>query len=259
VGRFLQTKQLSSLQPSFLFLMSMNIRSVLIGTCIASLVFLVPINVHAQSITDIPPPLFQPTSPPPAFEFGQEQLLRQVSEPADFGWRLKIIGEEILEFLTFDPLEKAKLKLQFAQERQIEIEQRITDGLSIPPEFEQRRIQKLNEAIAIFNERDATTILPEIIQSIQGIREMAEFNEVKVLYSQLETVLASPQEVKDAFNDRVNSLDAFQENCIGEFDVNDFRQFDLAFEILEEQCPRLVELEDQFGRERLRMLVTGQR
>ena len=98
------------------------------------------------------------------------------------------------------------------------------------------------------------------ITSIETIREMAKFNQVKVLYSQLETLLNSPQEIKDAFNSKVNSLDAFQENCIGEFNVDDFSllSLDSSFEKLEEQCPRLEELEKKFGRERIKMLVTGE-
>lgn len=222
--------------------------------------FVFPITVHAQSVTEIPPPLFQLPQQEPPFEFGTEQELKELRTEADFGWRLKIIAEDFIEFFTFDPLQKAQLKLEFAQERQNEIDELNSQGLPIPVEYEQRRIQKLNEAIEIFNQRDDQTILPEVITSIESLREMGEFNQVKVLYSQIGTVLVSPQEVKDAFNSKVNSLDAFKKNCIGEFDVDDFAQLnlDLAFEKLEEQCPRLEELEKKFGRERIKMLITGQ-
>ena len=240
----------------------MNKSTFVIGI-VASLVLFFPITVHAQSVTEIPPPLFQLPQEPP-FDFGTDQELREnglnrfVTE-ADFGWRLKILGEDFIEFFTFDPLQKAKLKLEFAQERQNEIDELNSQGLPIPVEYEQRRIQKLNEAIEIFN-TDEQTILPDTITSIQSLKEMAEFNQVKVLYSQIETVLVSPQEVKDAFNNKVNSLNAFQENCIGEFDVDDFAllSLDSSFEKLEEQCPRLEELEKKFGRERIKQLVTGQ-
>ena len=237
--------------------MSMNRYSNVIGI-VVSLVLFFPITVHAQSVTEFPPPLFQLPEQEPQFDFGTDQELRELRTEADFGWRLKIIGEDFREFFTFDPLQKAQLKLEFAQERQNEIDELNSQGLPIPVEYEQRRIQKLNEAIEIFNQRDESTMLSETITSIESLREMAEFNQVKVLYSQLETVLNSPQEVKDAFNNKVNSLDAFQENCIGEFNVDDFVQLDLAFELLEEQCPRLEELEKKFGRERIKMLVTGE-
>jgi hypothetical protein len=220
---------------------------------------MVPITVHAQSVTEIPPPLFQLPQQEPPFDFGTDQELRELRTEADFGWRLKIIGEDFIEFFTFDPLQKAQLKLEFAQERQIEIDELNSQGLPIPVEYEQRRIQKLNEAIEIFNERD-DTMFTKTITSIDALKEMAEFNQVKVLYSQLGVVLNSPQEVKDAFNRKVNSLDAFQENCIGEFDVDDFSllSLDSSFEKLEEQCPKLEELEKKFGRDRIKQLVTSQ-
>jgi len=259
VDRDLQTRQLVLLQPSFLFLLSMNPNAYVIGIVGLLVLFVVPITVHAQSVTEIPPPLFQLPQQEPPFDFGTEQELRELRTEADFGWRLKIIGEDFIEFFTFDPLQKAQLKLEFAQERQNEIDELNSQGLPIPVEYEQRRIQKLNEAIEIFNQRE-NTMFTETITTIQSLREMAEFNQVRVLYSQLETVLNSPQQVKDAFNSKVNSLDAFQENCIGEFNVDDFSllSLDSSFEKLEEQCPRLEELEKKFGRDRIRQLVTSE-
>lgn len=218
------------------------------------------ITIHAQQIPtleDIPPISAIPEKLPP-FDFGTNQELRELQTQPDFGWRLKIIGEDFLEFFTFNPLEKAQLKLQFAQERQNEIDQLTTQGLPIPVQYEERRIQKLNEAIEIFNETDSQAILPETISSIgaiESLREMAEFNEVKILVSQIPDVILSPQDVQDAFNQRVNSLDVYQENCVGEFDVLNFVPLDLAFEKLEEQCPRLEELEERFGRDRIRQLI----
>jgi len=240
--------------------MNKRMIQLVIGIVGLLVLFVFPITVHAQSVTEIPPPLFQLPQQEPPFEFGTEQELKELRTEADFGWRLKIIAEDFIEFFTFDPLQKAQLKLEFAQERQNEIDELNSQGLPIPVEYEQRRIQKLNEAIEIFNQTDDQIMLPEIFASIETLREMAEFNQVKVLYSQIGTVLISPQEVKDAFNNKVNSLNAFQENCIGEFNVDDFAQLnlDLAFEKLEEQCPRLEELEKKFGRERIKMLITGQ-
>jgi len=264
VDRDLQTRQLVLLQPSFLFLLSMNPNVHVIGMVGLLVLFAVPITVHAQDVTEIPPPLFQLPEQEPPFDFGTDQELREsglnrfITE-ADFGWRLKILGEDFIEFITFDPLQKAQLKLEFAQERQNEIDELNSKGLPIPEEYEQRRIQKLNEAIEIFNQRE-DTMFTETITSIETLREMAEFNQVRVLYSQLGTVLNSPQQVKDAFNSKVNSLDAFQENCIGEFNVDDFSllSLDSSFEKLEEQCPRLEELEKKFGRDRIRQLVTSE-
>lgn len=261
MAKSIQTEQVGLSQPSFLFILSMNNSIFVIGGFILFVtVLLTPITVHAQQIPtleDIPPIFAIPEKQPP-FDFGTNQELRELQTQPDFGWRLKIIGEDFIEFFTFNPLEKAQLKLQFAQERQNEIDQLRSEGLPIPAEYEKRRIQKLNEAIEIFRERDSQAVLPETISSIgiiESLREMAEFNEVKILVSQIPDVVLSPKDVQDAFNKRVNSLDVYQENCVGEFDVLNFVPLDLAFETLEEQCPRLKELEDRFGRDRIRQLI----
>ena len=53
-------------------------------------------------------------------------------------------------------------------------------------------------------------------------------------------------------------LDICQENCVGEFDVDSLLPLSSTIAKLENKCPKLVELQEQFGRERLRLLVTGQ-
>ena len=223
---------------------------------VSSLLVLFPITVHAQSVTEIPPPLFEPQP----FDFGTNQELRELAPEPDFGWRLKIIGEDFLEFFTFNPLEKAQLKLQHAEERQKEIDDLDMRGLPIPFEYEERRIKKLNEAEKILTETSAieNTVLQRVIQSFETLRQMGELNNIRVLYSQLPTVVNANDEVKQAYNDKVNSLKTWQENCVGTFDVDSLLPLNTAIDKLEVQCPKLLELQKQFGRERIRLLITGQ-
>ena len=225
---------------------------------VAISLLMVPITVHGQDGSlAIPPPLYDHTT----FDFGDDKELRELTPEVDFNWILKIFREDIIEFFTFDPIEKAEVKLQIAEERQREIDNLDSRGLAIPLEYEERRVQKLNEASDILNNVSTVTdnpLLPIIIESFETLRQMGELNDIRVLYSQLPTVINANDVIKQRYNDKVNSLDTWQENCIGEFDVDTLRPLRTAVDKLEEQCPKLVELQEQFGRERLRLLVTGQ-
>lgn len=227
---------------------------------------MVPITVHASfhsgdaelgQLKDLPP-LFNP----PPFQFEVDQELSDISPPPSIGWRLKVLGEDFRDFITFDPIQKAELKLQFAEERQREIDDLSDRGIPIPVEYEERRVQKLNEARLIVIERTADTpsvagsSLARVIDSFRSVQQLGELNDIRILYSQLPEVINADDEVKQRFNDRVNELDTFQENCIGEFDVNTIDTMSVVFDRIAEQCPRLVELEQQFGKDRIRSVVT---
>ena len=222
---------------------------------VAITLLMVPTTVHGQDGSlAIPPPLFEHKP----FDFGTDQELRQLTPEPDFGWRLKIIGEDFREFFTFNPLEKAQLKLQFATERPLEIDDLYSRGLAIPIEYEQRRIPKLNEATVIINSNPDSPILSIVIDSFETLRQMGEVNNIRILYSQLPSVVNASDEIKQRYNDKVNSLDTWQKFCIGEFDVDELLPLRSAVDKLEIQCPKLLELQEQFGRERIRLLVTGQ-
>ena len=258
MGRSIQTRQLGLSQPSLFILLTMNYnpnaRNIIVGYVIGIwlLMFIfIPITVHGQDGSmALPPPLFEHKP----FDFGTDQSLRELTPEPSFNWRLKIIGEDFVEFFTFNPLEKAQLKLEFAEQRQMEIDFLDSRGLAIPLEYEERRIQKLNEAREIVNERIAVTpvvqneLLRRVIDSFETLKQMGELNDIRVLYSQLPSVINAPDAVKERYNEKVNALDTWQEFCIGEFDVDNLRSLRTAVDDIEQQCPKLVELQEQFGR-----------
>ncbi len=220
-----------------------------------SLLMVVPITLHGQSL-ELPPPLFDHQE----FLLAQDEELRELAPPVDFNWQLKVFREDVREFFTFDPVQKAELKLQHAEERQAEIDNLDSRGFAIPLEYEERRVTKLNEAsdLLVKSNEEGRVILPELIETFETLRTMGELNNIRVLYSQLEVVAVADQQTKDSFNAKVNALKTWQENCTGEFDIDAVLPVRTAIDKIEIQCPKLLELQEQFGRERIRLLVSGQ-
>lgn len=222
------------------------------------LLLMVPITVHGQ--IEMPPPLFDHQE----FLLAQDQELRELAPDLTFGERVAFFVQDVREAFTFDPIARAELKLQHAEQHQQAIDNLDSRGLAIPIEFEERRIDKLNEVSAILNERlqDTPAVADEritaIIESFEILRTMAELNDIRLLTSQLQTVANSDQQTKERFNAKVNALKTWQENCTGDFDIDAVLPLRTAIDRIEEQCPKLLELQEQFGRERLRLLVTGQ-
>ena len=220
-----------------------------------SLLMIVPITLHGQSL-ELPPPLFDHQE----FLLAQDEELRELAPPVDFNWQLKVFREDVIEFFTFDPVQKAELKLQHAEERQIEIDNLDSRGFAIPLEYEERRIAKLNEAsdLLVKSSEEGRVIHPEIVETFETLRIMGELNDIRVLYSQLEVIAVADQQTKDSFNAKVNALRTWQENCTGEFDIDAILPVRTAIDKIEIQCPKLLDHQEQFGRERIRLLVSGQ-
>ena len=220
-----------------------------------SLLMIVPITLHGQSL-ELPPPLFDHQE----FLLAQDEELRELAPPVDFNWQLKVFREDVIEFFTFDPVQKAELKLQHAEERQIEIDNLDSRGFAIPLEYEERRIAKLNEAsdLLVKSSEEGRVIHPEIVETFETLRIMGELNDIRVLYSQLEVIAVADQQTKDSFNAKVNALRTWQENCTGEFDIDAILPVRTEIDKIEIQCPKLLDLQEQFGRKRIRLLVSGQ-
>lgn len=221
---------------------------VVVLTITIVLVFGYAIPVHAQFSNQ--PFILQEI---PKFKFAGDELLKRIAPDVDFSYRIQIIGEDLREFLTFNPLEKAELKLKHAQERQDEINRLDITGNQIPIEFEERRIQKLNEARLLIEEKN-NSILSNTFESL---REMGELNDIRILYSQLPRVINADDDTKREYNEKVNSLETWKNNCIGEFDVDSLKPLSQAVKKLEVQCPKLVDLQNKFGYERIKLMVSG--
>ena len=189
----------------------------------------------------------------PAFDLANDNLIQRISPNADFGFTMNVFREDVREFFTFDPTAKAELKLQHAQEQQNKINDLDSRGMQIPLVHEERRIQKLNEAREIINNQENSILSTTFNQ----LREMGELNDIRVLYSQLPRVVNADQQTKDDYNEKVNSLQTWKNNCRGEFDVDNMVPLSQAVQKIEAQCPKLIELQNKFGYERLKLLVTG--
>ncbi len=225
-----------------------QLTGVVVVLTITVLVFGYAIPVHAQFSNQ---PFFLQEIP--KFKFAGDELLKRIAPDVDFSYRIQIIGEDLREFLTFNPLEKAELKLKHAQERQDEINRLDITGNQIPIEFEERRIQKLNEARLLIEEKN-NSILSNTFESL---REMGELNDIRILYSQLPRVINADDDTKREYNEKVNSLETWKNNCIGEFDVDSLEPLSQAVKKLEVQCPKLVDLQNKFGYERIKLMVSG--
>ncbi len=218
---------------------------------------LVPITVHAQDGSfGIPPPVFDHEE----FLLGQDQELRDIAPALTLNERFAFFAQDFREAFTFDPLEKAKLKIQHAQANQIAIDNLDQRGFAIPIEFEERRVAKVNEASDLLNEstQKGRVIEQDTVDAFETLRTMSELNDIRILVSQLEAVSVADDQTKERYNAKVNALDTWQKECTGEFDIDAILPLRTAMDKIEEQCPKLVELQEQFGRERIRLLVTGQ-
>ena len=215
------------------------------------------VPVHAQFNSDNP--ILQAI---PQFQYADDRLLNDIAPDTDFGFFVSSIAQDIREAVTFDPVEKAEIKLEHARMQQEEINRLDSTGMAIPIAVEERRIEKLNEASEIINgnwnngEYELDDLLP-FDKEYKTLREMGEINDIRILYSQLPSVIDSDELTKIKYNEKVNSLDTWRNNCNGAFSVDDMKPLNKAVEKLEVQCPKLVDLQNKFGYERLKMMVSG--
>ncbi len=197
----------------------------------------------------------------PKFSFSNDSFIKRISPNTDFSYALQVFRENIAEAFTFDPERKAELKLKHANNEQNRINQLDITGNQIPIAYEERRIQKLNEAKAIISDKFESDGMYQDKKRLthvwESLREMGELNDVRILYSQLPRVINADDDTKREYNEKVNSLETWKNNCMGEFDVDELRPLNQAVKQLEVQCPKLIELQDKFGYERIRMLVSG--
>lgn len=166
--------------------------------------------------------------------------------------RVQQVFQDIRETLTFDPLEKAKLKLQDAENNQSIINQSVDSGESVPVQLEERRVNKLNEALDIVTTNaDSISNSAQLIEDIRFLQRTGELNEIKLLYSQIDEVKNADQTTKDEYNKRVNNLETWNQYCFKEFDIDEYLPLgsDQSMKNIKETCPRIAELDEQFDLE----------
>jgi len=159
---------------------------------------------------------------PKQLEFG--------SASPSIGWKIQSLFQDFTEWIEFDPLKKAELKLRHAQENQIEIESYAQNNQPIPREFEERRLTKLEEADLIVNSVEQNQ--PELAQENTGLISklrtafdlaihVGEVNELRIAFSEFQELkkIKSDNQVEklaiaNAIDQRVNRLDIVKKYCI---------------------------------------------
>lgn len=189
-------------------------------------------------------------------KIGQEQeRLEFGNTQTSFGWRLNSLWQDFGEWLESDPIKKAELKLQHAEENQLEIERLAVNNEPIPRELEDRRLQKILEADVVVNRIEEKQ--PELAQEKSGVIEKlrlgfdlainaGELNEIRIAVSEfleLRNVVGDNQVEKlaiaNSIDQRINGLDLVQKYCIDKIDSLVLSEMDNPYQEVQRICPKL--------------------
>ncbi len=164
-------------------------------------------------------------------------------------WKLGTLFEDARQSVInmVDPVAAAKEKILDASRIQHQIFVLNEQGIKIPQAYEDRRMQKLDEAEGVSGKLGYE-------HAILKLREIGEYNQIRILYSQFPDVANSlDSDRKDEFNRQVNALITWQTNCSGTFEVRDYRANDNSLEQLIKKCPAL----ENHTIKNLRLAVAG--
>lgn len=169
-------------------------------------------------------------------------------------WQIKVFFEDVQELITTDPQKKAQLVLEHVEQRQIEIDYLESQNQPIPKEFEERRLAKLDQAERLVADSmdlpfsDEHGVMPKtasdsadpLVKAISTLKRVGELNEIRIAYSEFPDVINSGDEnqIKE-FNEKINSLDTWNDYCSGTFDANEYSHDPASFDRLTEKCPAL--------------------
>lgn len=200
--------------------------------------------------------------------FAQQDNLnfKGFSPDPSLGFKIKSIWFDIVENIAFTQEKKVEFKLANAQALQDEIDYLDKNNYVIPAEIEQKRLQKLSEVkeivdthsqmsdekIEIFSKLHglAKDTVGNVIEKLEDVKDL---NEIRILYGQFPNVLKADDATKKEFNDKVNSLKSWSENCIGTFDVTDYALTNESYDKLADKCPTL----KKYSSEKAKLLITG--
>lgn len=149
----------------------------------------------------------------------------------DFVFKITNIIEDIRLQISSGQ-DKIELIKEFALDKQTRIDTALARGETVSLAIEERRNELLSE-----RNDDHTTGLQVFRDKVN---EVAELNEIRILYSQFDECTTSCSEIeKEQFNEKVNSLDTWQNKCSGDFDIHDYSLSNSSFDDLTQKCPDL--------------------
>ena len=160
----------------------------------------------------------------------------------------------VSESLTFDQDKKAELKLKHAQDIQDQIDELDRVNKVIPAEFEEKRLEKIQQAQTILSNEPMANVDREPMQDIiNKLTTVSELNQIRILWGQFPNVISADDATKADFNKRVNALKSWDNNCSGSFDVDDYRMTNESFEKLAQKCPAV----QDYSQNKIRHLISG--
>lgn len=148
--------------------------------------------------------------------------------------------------------DKIELIKEFALDKQTRIDEALSRGETVSLAVEERR----NDILDKVSTFDATRYCDELdtvaytcdslgnnnpfFKIKNDINQLAEYNEIRILFSQFDECTTQCSEIeKEQFNEKVNSLDTWQNKCSGSFDIHDYALTDSSFDRLSNVCPDL--------------------
>ena len=154
--------------------------------------------------------------------------------------------------ITITPEEnRGQVIAEFAREIQTTIDDKSKHGEVISLDLEERRKELLNTEVRIGGFSGRVIDMDNIRSEIESIADM---NQIRILYSQFPDCIEScTPEQKDIFNNKVNSLDSWQDKCSGIFDIDDYTYSTNSFDDLSDKCPDL----KNYSHKHLKTIITG--
>ncbi len=147
----------------------------------------------------------------------------------DFVFKITNIIEDIRLQISSGQ-DKIELIKEFALDKQTRIDTALARGETVSLEIENRRTEIINKANNI-------TPFESIRKELEVLGEM---NQIRILYSNFDECTTQCSEIeKEQFNEKVNSLDTWQNKCSGDFDIHDYSLSNSSFDDLTQKCPDL--------------------
>lgn len=180
------------------------------------------------------------------------------TEPrADFGFAVKSFVQDII--IAVSPEEKRGERIaEFVFDLQKDIDAKTKRGEIVSLDVEDRRKDLMNrfETTVSNTQNGITAKLPsEALTNLKADLELlGELNEIRILYSQFPECLKNcTPEQKDIFNEKVNSLQTWDNKCTGKFNIDDYKWTDASFDDLSKKCPDL----QKYDKMHLKLEVSG--
>lgn len=180
-----------------------------------------------------------------------------VNAQVNFGWSVKTFFEDVHEAIVFDPVEKARIEAEHAENAQQEIIRLTDEAQPIPIEL----VERVNEKLVNAKQSQQQALITPSGDSIQDkikdatdevvsvVKQVSEANEIRLLVGEY-TVLGDKVKNKEISNDeariisqqldiRTNNLEIVKKNCWSRISTYELALQENPYQGLQEICPEL--------------------